>query len=337
MEAIIEDTRDDLERSKEKLADSKKGAKHSNGLHESADDALDAITSNVDKVTTDDVRLEKDLANTKKTLKQVRSSQKSKSLAYLNNSITGLKKEPEDADKGINLFRVSAWGNDTENVKLADENPRLKNDLKTATTHVDKLTAKNARLEKELTDLKSTTDQTWSDDCVAGLREDFRLFRDENSRLKKDLETAMENVEKLADSKSTNDQTRPYEYVADLWDGMEQLQKELADLSAAKDNVWKQLTNANYELSQIQLSQEERDAEIHELTLENSHLKEELSIARENLEGALSSLHPHSIIKRTDPTVSINEGLAKTYASGTNQIVTEAQQDLPHHRFCCHS
>ena len=85
-------------------------------------------------------------------------------------------------------------------------------------------------------------------------------------------------------------------------------------------------TNANYELSQIQLSQEEKDAEIHELTLENSHLKEELSIARENLEGALSSLRPHSIIKRTDLTVSIDEGLANTYASGINEIVTDASK-----------
>ncbi|KAK3176143.1 hypothetical protein OEA41_007465 [Lepraria neglecta] len=161
-----------------------------------------------------------------------------------------------------------------------------------------------------------------------------RLFRNENSRRKKDLETATENVEitadnahleeQLADSKTTNDQTRPDEYAADLWDGMEQLQKELADLSAAKDSVWKQLTNANYELSQIQLSQEEKDAEIHELTLENS--QEELSITRENLEGALSSLRPHSIIKRTDLTVSINEGLANTYASGTNEIVTDASK-----------
>ena len=269
-------------------------------------------------------------------------------MPHLNDLITGLKKEPEDADKGINLLRVSAWGNDTENVKLADENPRLKNDLETAITHVDKLTAKNARLEMELTNLKSVTDQTWSDEYVAGLREDFRLFRNENSRLKKDLETATENAEKLtannarleehlADSKSTNDQTRPYEYVADLWDGMEQLQKELADLSAAKDSVWKQLTNANYELNQIQLSQEQKDAEIHELTLENSRLKEELSIVRENLEGALSSLHPHSIIKRTDPTVLINEGLAKNLCKRNQPDSHWGQQDLPHHRFCCHS
>ena len=202
-----------------------------------------------------------------------------------------MKKELEDADKGIDLFRVSAWGDDTENVKLADENPRLKNELETATTHVDKLTAKNARLVKELTDLKNTTDQTWSDEYVAGLREDFRLFRNENSRLKKDLKTATENVEKL-----TADDAR--------------LEEQLADLKSTND----------------QSRPEEKDAKIHERILENLHLKEELSIACENLGGALSSLRPHSIIKRTDPTVSINEGLANTYASGTNEIVTEASK-----------
>lgn len=78
--AIIQDTRDDLERCKEELADSKEEVKPVSGLHESADDALDAITSNVDKVTAGNVRLGKELVNMKKTLKQVQSSQKPRML-----------------------------------------------------------------------------------------------------------------------------------------------------------------------------------------------------------------------------------------------------------------
>lgn len=78
--AIIQDTRDDLERCKEELADAKEEVKPVSGLHESADDALDAITSNVDKVTAGNVRLGKELVNMKKTLKQVQSSQKPRML-----------------------------------------------------------------------------------------------------------------------------------------------------------------------------------------------------------------------------------------------------------------
>ena len=184
---------------------------------------------------------------------------------------------------------------------------------------MEKLTADNARLEEQLADSKSTNHQARSDEHVAGLGEDFRKFHEENSHLKKELDTATENVEKLtadnarleeelAESKKTVDQRYSNEYVADLLGGMEQLQNEL---------------------SSSQPSPQVKDAEIRELAFENSRLKEELSIACENLGLSPFSSCRHSLtedvkarIERMldeEPRASDSDAGAKASTSNNNK------------------
>ncbi|KAL2042617.1 hypothetical protein N7G274_004376 [Stereocaulon virgatum] len=233
------------------------------------------MTSNVEKVTADNVRLENELGSVKKALRQVRSSQKSQENASLNQSIAELKKELEEANEIINSFRVSGEETGTENVKLADENVRLKNDLETATTRVDELTGNNANLKQGMADIQNIQDRiplpqknihdleqqivrtidtlNKSRICQKESEKELKKLSASNSCLQTELAMATSLVEELTiekarledpitESKDT-DQTRSDEYVAEVREDLRLQQNEYSrleeDIEAATKSLEK--------------------------------------------------------------------------------------------------